>query len=81
MTLEQVLETFRNDKNWNTVNKDGSHRFDEKIKWIEEIVKEYAEYFHLTVDEIITKMEKREHIHGPITIKKQILIKFLNLEN
>lgn len=58
MTLESVLEKFKNDKSWNTENTDGTHRFDEKIKWIEEIVKEYAEYFKLSVDEIITRMEE-----------------------
>lgn len=58
MTLESVLEKFKNDESWNTEYKNGSHRFDEKIKWIEEMVKEYAEYFKLSVDEVITKMEE-----------------------
>lgn len=58
MTLERVLDEFRNDKTWNTENKDGTHRFDEKIKWIEKMVKEYAEYFNLSVDDVITKLEE-----------------------
>lgn len=58
MTLVEVLNNFRNDKNWNTEERNGTRRFDEKIKWIEEMVKEYAEFFQLTTDEIITKMEE-----------------------
>lgn len=56
--LDEVLEKFKNDKSWNTENKDGSHRFDKKISWIEEMVKEYASFFEVSEDEIIQKMEK-----------------------
>lgn len=65
MTLESVLNNFRNDTSWNTVEKNGTHRFDKEIKWIEEMVKEYAEFFHLSVDEVITIMEENRTYSWP----------------
>lgn len=65
MTLESVLDKFRNDKSWNTEEKDGSHRFDDKIKWIEEMVNKYAKYFKLSADEIITIMEDKRTYSWP----------------
>ena len=60
--LQNMLDKFRNDNNWNTLNKDGSHRFDKEIEWIESMVKSYAEHFHMTPDEVAALMvEKRDY--------------------
>ena len=55
--LEQLLESFRNDKE-NTTYKDGSRRFDEKIAWIGNMIRNYAEAFNMTTDEVVDIMEK-----------------------
>ncbi len=65
MTLTEVLNKFKNDTSWNTENKDGSHRFDEKLKWLEKTVKEYAKYFNTTEDEVITIMENNRTYSWP----------------
>ena len=57
--LDELLEEFRSDKGWNTENRDGSHRFDKEIEWIGRMVKEYAEYFKMPVDEVVEIMEKK----------------------
>lgn len=64
-TLDEVLKQFREDKSWNTENKDGSHRFDKEIAWIEEMVKEYAEYFKMPADEVISIMESQRTYSWP----------------
>ena len=56
--LEDVLETFRNDKNWNTEYQNGTHRFDREIEWIGKMVNSYADFFHVSADEVITRMEE-----------------------
>lgn len=65
MTLTKVLDKFKNDTSWNTENKDGSHRFDDKLKWLEETVMEYADYFHISADEVITIMESKRTYSWP----------------
>lgn len=65
MRLREVLDNFKNDKSWNTENKDGTHRFDEELNWIESMVKSYAEYFKMTEDEVITIMEERRTYSWP----------------
>ena len=65
MQLKEVLDNFKNDKSWNTENKDGTHRFDGKLKWIESMVKSYAEYFEMTEDEVITIMEEHRTYSWP----------------
>lgn len=63
--LEEVLDTFRNDEGWNTLNPNGTHRFDEKIAWIEQMVKSYAEALHMTPDEVISIMEEKRDYSWP----------------
>lgn len=63
--LEEVLDTFRHDEAWNTLNPNGTHRFDEKIAWIEAMVKSYAEALHMTADEVITMMEEKRDYSWP----------------
>ena len=63
--LQQLLEQFRNDENWNSPNKDGSHRFDEKIAWIEEIVNHYAEHLNMSTDEVVDRMEEKRTYSWP----------------
>ena len=65
MKLTEVLDTFRNDKSWNTENRDGSHRFDKEIAWIEQMVKEYATYFNMSEDEVISIMEEKRSYSWP----------------
>lgn len=65
LQLKDVLQGFREDKSWNTENADGTYRFDEKLQWLEKTVKEYAEFFHLSEDEIITKMEDKRKYSWP----------------
>lgn len=65
MTLESILNKFKNDTSWNTENKDGTHRFDKKLEWLENIAKEYAEYFHLSTDEVIAIMENNRTYSWP----------------
>lgn len=65
MKLEEVLKKFTEDKLWNTENKDGSHRFDKEIAWIEQMVKEYADFFKMSADEVITIMEKERNYSWP----------------
>lgn len=60
--LDELIEKFRNDKSWNTENKDGSHRFDKEIAWIEEMIKEYADFFKLPVNDVIEKNGNRAHL-------------------
>lgn len=63
--LKEVINSFREDKNWNTENKDGSHRFDKEIEWIEKMVNEYADYFKMTADEVISIMEEKREYSWP----------------
>ncbi len=63
--LQEVLDGFANDDSWNTENPDGSRRFDNEIKWIESMVKSYAEYFHMKEDEVIEKMEEKRTYSWP----------------
>ena len=63
--LNQLLEQFRNDEGWNTVNADGTHRFDEKIVWIETMVKDYAEKLDMPTDAVVDLMEGKRDYSWP----------------
>lgn len=63
--LKTLIERFRNDTGWNTPNKDGSHRFDKKIAWIEEMIKSYAKTLDMTTDEVVDIMEKGRDYSWP----------------
>lgn len=63
--LNELLEKFRNDKSWNTENKDGTHRFDKEILWIETMVKEYAEKLNISVDRTVELMESKRNYSWP----------------
>lgn len=63
--LTALTEKFRNDPLWNTPNKDGSHRFDKKIAWIEEMIKSYAKTLNMTTDEVVDLMEKGRDYSWP----------------
>lgn len=64
-TLQETLEKFRNDSNWNTKNPNGTHRFDKEILWIEEMVNNYAEELKMTPDEVISIMESFRNYSWP----------------
>lgn len=63
--LKTLIEGFRNDTIWNTPNKDGSHRFDKEIAWIEEMIRNYAEALNMTTDEVVDLMEKGRNYSWP----------------
>ena len=63
--LTELLQAFREDKNWNTPNRDGSHRFDKKIAWIERMVNEYAEALNISTDECVEIMERGRNYSWP----------------
>lgn len=63
--LEELLENFRNDTGWNTQNPSGTHRFDEKIAWIEIMVKDYAAKLNLTTDKVVEIMEEKRDYSWP----------------
>lgn len=55
--LKALLERFRNDECWNTLNPDGSHRFDKKVEWIGKMLREYAEALQIPVDDVVELAE------------------------
>lgn len=63
--LTDLLQMFREDKNWNTPNRDGTHRFDEKIAWIKRMVNEYAESLNISTDECVEILERNRTYSWP----------------
>jgi len=63
--LQKLLDEFRNDATWNTQNRDGSHRFDKEILWIESMLMEYAEKLDISVDKVVELAEKRRSYSWP----------------
>jgi hypothetical protein len=63
--LQELLEKFRNDKNWNTEYKDGTHRFDKELLWIESMVKDYAEKLQLTTNRVVELVENKRDYSWP----------------
>lgn len=63
--LDEVIRSFKEDKSWNTEEKNGTHRFDKEIAWIETMVKEYAGFFKMSADEVIDIMEKNRTYSWP----------------
>lgn len=63
--LQSLLGRFRSDKNWNTEGRNGRHRFDDKIAWIEKMVMEYASALGKSTDEIVDLMEKGRDYSWP----------------
>lgn len=45
--------------------RDGSHRFDAKLKWLEDTIREYSEFFNVPADEIATMMEESRTYSWP----------------
>nr|WP_325294907.1 hypothetical protein [uncultured Oscillibacter sp.] len=56
--LQEMLEAFRNDENWNTPEPGGGHRFDKELEWLEGMVKAYAGKLGRSEDEVAEIMEK-----------------------
>lgn len=63
--LEKLIDEFTNDEHWNTTCSDGTRRFDKEIKWIEEMITEYATFFKISVDEVVDKMESERTYSWP----------------
>ena len=65
MTLNEMIEKFENDVHWNTLERDGSRRFDKKIPWIRKMVEQYATKLGLTTDDVATKFEEDRNYSWP----------------
>lgn len=63
--LQELLEKFRNDESWNTENRDGTHRFDKEILWIESMFKDYAEKLSIPLDKVIDLIEGKRTYSWP----------------
>ena len=63
--LTELLNTFREDASWNTPNRDGTHRFDDKIAWIEQTVKDYAAALGMSTDKVVELMEHGRNYSWP----------------
>lgn len=63
--LNQLIQKFEQDESWNTENLDGTHRFDNELQWLARTVREYAEYFKLSVDDVVEIMEKNRTYSWP----------------
>lgn len=79
--LDELLEKFRNDKNWNMENINGTHRFDKEIEWIAQMVKKYAEYFKMSEDEVVEIMEKERNYSWPNYYQKANFPDVSNFKN
>lgn len=51
LTVDGLIEKFRNDNTWNTPNADGSRRFDKKLSWMRSMFEAYAKYLEMAPDE------------------------------
>lgn len=63
--LDELIEKFKKDENWNTKNRDGSYRFEKEIEWIGKMINEYAEFFKMPVDDVVEIMEKNRTYSWP----------------
>lgn len=63
--LQELLEKFRSDEGWNTLNRDGSHRFDKEILWIESMFKDYAEKLNMPLDKVVDMIEGKRDYSWP----------------
>jgi predicted RNA-binding Zn-ribbon protein involved in translation (DUF1610 family) len=63
--LQELIEKFRNDTSWNTENKNGTHRFDEEILWIESMIRDYAKTLKLSTDKVVEIMESKRDYSWP----------------
>lgn len=63
--LDELIDKFRNDESWNTLERNGSHRFDEKLIWLEQTIKDYAKHFEMSEDEVVEIMEKGRNYSWP----------------
>ena len=63
--LNDTLVKFRNDEKWNTPERDGSRRFDDKIAWIENMDGEYASALGMDADRVAEIMENHRNYSWP----------------
>ena len=63
--LQKLLEKFRNDKDWNTENHDGTHRFDKELLWIESMILDYASKLNLPIDKVVELVEGKRDYSWP----------------
>lgn len=63
--LDQLIEKFTNDPSWNTVNADGTHRFDKEIAWIRTMFMEYSDALQIPVNDLVEVTEKARDCSWP----------------
>ncbi|MFA5378469.1 MAG: hypothetical protein WC455_22130 [Dehalococcoidia bacterium] len=63
--LQELLAKFRNDPDWNTENRDGTHRFDKEVLWIESMFKDYAEKLNMPLDKVVDLIEGKRTYSWP----------------
>ena len=79
--LDTLIETFENDKNWNTLERNGKHRFDEKIIWIRKMVQQYAEKLNMSIDNVVDDFEKNRDYSWPNYYQEANFPNLDNMEN
>ena len=65
MTIEQLQEKFRSDESWNTLEANGSHRFDKEIEWIGNMLRQYAKDLGISEEEVVELAEKSRDYSWP----------------
>jgi hypothetical protein len=75
--LDVLIEKFEKDEGWNTLSKDGSRRFDEKLIWLKKMVEQYAEKLHMSIDAVVDNFENNRDYSWPNYYQEA---KFPNIE-
>lgn len=63
--LDELIEKFENDSDWNAANADGRRRFDKKLKWLRDMVLQYAGKLSIPVDDVVDNFEKNRDYSWP----------------
>lgn len=63
--LDTLIEKLTNDKGWNTLNSDGSRRFDKKLIWLRKMIIQYAEKLNMTIGDVVNSFEDNRDYSWP----------------
>jgi hypothetical protein len=63
--LNTLIEKFKDDEDWNTSEKDGSRRFDTKLKWLRKMVEQYAEKLNMSIGDVVDNFENNRSYSWP----------------
>ena len=65
-TVEEIIQQFCEKENWGmSPNETTATRFAKELDWLREMVKEYAEFFGMTPDEMIAEFESKRDYSFP----------------